>query len=83
MHLTTALHFKGTLSRALLQKFKISKKHFTAKETYKYWSSFDKNYNAIEWSWKKYHQELKFQTWKNQPEFFKFCHRDSVPLMFI
>ena len=27
-----------------------------------------------------YNQELKIRTWKIQPDFFKFCHRDSVPL---
>ena len=32
---------KGALSQALLQKIKISKTHFAATETYKYWSSFD------------------------------------------
>ena len=37
------------------------------------------------WSWKRvlslwYHQELKIRTWKRQPDFFKFCHRDvSLP----
>ena len=48
--------------------------------------SFDKNYNASVMKLKKvlslwYHQELKIQTWKSQLDFFKFCHRDSVPLM--
>ena len=37
---------KGTLSRASVQKCRISKTHFTATETYKYWSSFEKIYNA-------------------------------------
>ena len=54
---------KGTLSPALLQKFKISKTNFTATETYKYWPGFDKNYNASVMKLKKvlslwYHQEL-------------------------
>ena len=53
-------------------------------ETYKYFSSFDKNYNASVMKLKKalslwYHQELKIQTWKSQPDFLKFCHCDSVP----
>ena len=38
--------FKGTLSQASLQKCKSAKTHFTATETYKYWSSFDKSNNA-------------------------------------
>ena len=38
--------FKGTLSQASLQKLKSAKTHFTAMETYKYWPSLDKNYNA-------------------------------------
>ena len=56
-------------------------------ETYKYWSNFEKNYNASVLKLKKvlsmlYHQELKIRTWKSQPDFFKSCHRDSVSLKF-
>ena len=36
---------KGTLSRSSLHKFKNAKTRFTATETYKHWSSFDKNCN--------------------------------------
>ena len=48
---------------------------------------FVKNYNASEMKLKKflslwYHQEFKIRTWQTQPDFFKFCHRDSVPLTF-
>ena len=46
VNITVALTFIGTLSRASFQKFKISKTHLTATKTYKYWSSFDKNYNV-------------------------------------
>ena len=58
----------------------------TATETYKYRSSFDKSYNASVMKVKKvlslwYRQELKIRTWRSQPDFFKFCHRDSVPLI--
>ena len=40
------ISLKGTLSLASLQKFKISKTHFTETETYKLWFSFDKNHNV-------------------------------------
>ena len=45
--------FKGTLSRASLQKCKSAKTHFTATETYKYRSSFDKSNNASTMKLKK------------------------------
>ena len=45
--------FKGTLSRASLQKCKSAKTHFTATETYKYWSTFDKSNNASTMKLKK------------------------------
>ena len=36
----------GPLKGALSRVDKSAKTHFRATETYKYWSSFDKNYNA-------------------------------------
>ena len=58
---------KGALSRASFQKLNRAKTHFMATKTYKYWSSFDKNYNASVMKLKKvlslwYHQELKIRT---------------------
>ena len=55
-------------------------------ETYKNWSRFDKNYNASVMKLKKSSiivippgaQDLN---WKSQPDFFKFFHCDSVPLI--
>ena len=69
---------------SMASKIQSVKTHFTATETYKYWSGFDKNYNASVMKLKKvvslwFHQELKIRTWKSQPDFLKFCHRDSVP----
>ena len=37
---------KGHCHGLICAEFKSAKTHFTAMETYKYWSSFDKNYNA-------------------------------------
>ena len=79
---------KRTLSRASLHKFKSAKIHFRATKTYKYWSSFDRNYNASVMKLKKalslrYHMELKIRTWKSRPDFSKFCHRDNVPLRYV
>ena len=41
-----ALEFKGYCHGLTCAEFKNAKTNFTATETYKYWSSFDKNYNA-------------------------------------
>ena len=40
------LLLKGHCHGLTCVEFKSAKTHFTATETYKYWSSFDKNYNA-------------------------------------
>ena len=40
------LHLKGHCHGLTCTEFKRAKTHFAATETYKYWSSFDKNYNA-------------------------------------
>ena len=44
---------RDTVTSASLQKFKGAKTHFTAMETYEYWSSFVKNYNACVMKLKK------------------------------
>ena len=40
------LILKGHCQGLTCAEFKSAKTHLTATETYKYWSSFDKNYNA-------------------------------------
>ena len=74
---TYFLWLKGHCHGLTCAEFKSAQTH-AATETYKYWSSFDKNYNASVMKLKKvlslwYHQELKIRTWKNQPDFSSFA----------
>ena len=85
-HSGTKKALKGHCHGLTCAEFKSAKTHFTAMETYKYWSSFDKNYNAIVMKLKKCSiivipPGAQDPTRKRQPDFFKFCHCDSVPLL--
>ena len=44
--MSPSLSLRGHCHGLTCAEFKSAKTHFTAAETSKYWSSFDKNYNA-------------------------------------